>query len=133
MGVREKATMMHESGYNCAQSVFSALGEYTGLDEKTALAISGGFGGGLRCGEVCGVVSGAIMAIGMVKQYNDCTDLETKDKIAELTREFVARFSAKYPCLRCNDLKAKEISCPALIEDAAEIAESIIKEIKQEK
>ena len=85
MDVKKLATEYHEKGFNCAQSVLCACGEYTGLDEKTALAVSGGFGGGLRCGEVCGAVSGAVMVMGMCCQYNNASDAETKEKIAELT------------------------------------------------
>ena len=48
MTVSEKAVLLHGQGYNCAQSVLAACGEYTGMDEKTALAIAGGFGGGMR-------------------------------------------------------------------------------------
>ena len=48
MDIREKAEKLHKSGFNCAQSVLGACGEYTGLDENTALAVSAGFGGGVR-------------------------------------------------------------------------------------
>ena len=43
MDVKKEATRIHESGHNCAQSVFCSCREYTGIDDKTALAISGGF------------------------------------------------------------------------------------------
>ena len=43
MDVKKLATEYHEKGFNCAQSVLCSCGEYTGLDEKTALAVSGGF------------------------------------------------------------------------------------------
>ena len=54
MGAKEKATALHMRGFNCAQSVLGALGEYTGLDEATALSVACGFGGGVSCGEICG-------------------------------------------------------------------------------
>ena len=38
MSMEEKAAQYHAKGFNCAQSVLAACGEYTGLDEKTALA-----------------------------------------------------------------------------------------------
>ena len=44
----EKAVNNFKSGYNCAQSVFAAFGDITGIDEKTALEIAGGFGGGVK-------------------------------------------------------------------------------------
>ena len=53
MGAKEKALVLHDKGFNCAQSVLAALGEYTGLDEKTALAVTGGKWATEKCGKGC--------------------------------------------------------------------------------
>ena len=55
MSIRESAIAYHDQGYNCAQSVLAALQEETGLDENTAKRVAAGFGGGVRCGEICGI------------------------------------------------------------------------------
>ena len=128
MDVKKLATEYHEKGFNCAQAVLCANCAHTGLDEKTSLAVSGGFGGGLRCGEVCGAVSGAVMAMGMCCQYIDSSELEAKEKIAELARYITGTFEKNFGALRCADLKASGISCAELIEYAAELAENTIKE-----
>ena len=130
MSIKEKAVEFHGKGYNCAQSVLASCGEYTGRDEKTLLAVSGGFGGGVRCGEICGAVTGGVMAIGFCNPYNDCTDAQAKERIAALTREFTGKFKAEYGCLRCNDLKAGECDCNGLIAYCAAAAEEIIKKNK---
>ena len=127
MDVKKLATEYHEKGFNCAQSVLCSCGKYTGLDENTALAVSGGFGGGLRCGEVCGAVSGAVMAMGMCCQYNDSSDLETKAKIAELAKYVTGQFEEKYGVLRCVDLKKAGKPCAELIEYCAQLSEETIK------
>ncbi len=128
MDVKKLATEYHERGFNCAQSVLCSCAEYTGLDEKTALAVSGGFGGGLRCGEVCGAVSGAVMAVGSCCAYVDESDLKTKQKIAELAKLTCDRFKNEYGVIRCFDLKHEGKPCAELIEFCAELAEKIIKE-----
>ena len=125
MDIREKAEKLHKSGFNCAQSVLGACGEYTGLDENTALAVSAGFGGGVRSGEICGAISGAVMAIGMAQQ-KDPADPETKAKTAAQTKELVKAFREKYGCVRCFELKQAGVSCAELIEYAAQLAEEII-------
>lgn len=130
MGIREEATKLHESGFNCAQSVLCACGKYTGLDDKTALALSAGFGGGARCGEICGALSGAIMVLGLTNPYNDNSDADAKDKIAKLTRECTGCFRNEFGCVRCVNLKASGKSCAELIEYAAELAENMIKDNK---
>ena len=54
------------SGYNCAQSILYAYGPDLGLDAETALKVATGLGGGLGgSGEVCGAVSGGILALGL--------------------------------------------------------------------
>lgn len=130
MDVKKEATRIHESGHNCAQSVFCACREYTGLDDKMALAVSGGFGGGLRCGEICGALSGAVMAIGAVYPFDVCDNQQAKDKIAALAVECTGKFKEKYGWVRCNDLKASGVPCPEIIEYGAELAEQIIKDNK---
>ena len=58
MSVREKAIALHGEGCNCAQSVLCSLEEYTNLPFETAKRIAEGFGGGVRCGEICGSITG---------------------------------------------------------------------------
>ena len=130
MGVKEKALEYHKKGYNCAQSVLSALSEYTNLDEKTALAISGGFGGGLRSGEICGAISGAVMAISLTCPLLDPKDKKTSKKIALLASKCVSETREEFGCVRCIELKAKKIKCEDMIGYMAEAAEKIIIENK---
>lgn len=94
MDIGQRALDYHKNGYNCAQSVFAACCEYTGMDEKTALAISAGFGGGARSGELCGAVTGAIMAEGLVFPFNDGQDTEARIR-SQLLQSSVLPLHAK--------------------------------------
>ena len=132
MGVKEKATALHECGFNCAQSVLGALGEYTGLDDKTALSIAGGFGGGVSCGEICGAASGAVMALGMLNPCQSQDDVEARTKARRLAAAFNRRFRENFGCIRCVDLKRDGKSCAELIEFAADLAEKTILENRRE-
>lgn len=129
MDIKEKANQYHDKGFNCAQAVLCSCSGYTGLDEKTALAIAGGLGGGCRCGEICGAISGAILTAGMCCQYVDEKDLETKEKIASLSRTITGAFREEFGFLRCEDLKGKQHTCSELISFAAELAEKTVKDL----
>jgi len=60
----EAATSKFLEGFNCAQSVLFSFCDDLQLDKNSALKLSCGFGGGMgRKEEVCGAVSGGIMAI----------------------------------------------------------------------
>lgn len=127
MSIKEKAVELHDNGYNCAQSVLAASREYTGLDDNTALAISAGFGGGLRSGEVCGAISGAVMAVGMKYPFIDANDAEAKARIAELAKECVAIAQEKYGCVACRELKGSNgVSCNEIIAFMADVAEELM-------
>ena len=131
MKAGEQATVLHESGFNCAQSVLKACSEYTGLDPDLALAISAGFGGGLRCGEVCGAVSGAVMALGLANPFTDSSNKEAKERIAMLARNFTTDFREKFGCLRCQELKSPA-RCAEMIAFAADLAENVLIKQKNE-
>ena len=126
MSVKDTALEYHLNGYNCAQSVLAACRDYYDIDEKTALAISGG----VRSGEICGAISGAVMAAGLACPFNDAQDTEAKKKIATIASKSVDIVRDKYGCVRCIDLKKNGVSCPEIIGFMAETAEKIIKENK---
>ena len=121
MTAKEKSTELHGKGYNCAQAVLMAMSGVTGLDEKTASSIACGFGGGAGCRELCGALSGAIMATGL--KYG----AENRPQVSAADREIVAAFREKFGAVRCADLKAARISCDDVIAFAAEKAEELLK------
>ena len=128
MSVQEESLRLHACGFNCAQSVLAALGSYTGMEKKTALAVSGGFGGGVRSGEICGAASGAVMALGLAFPFADGDEAEAKKRIAKLPMAFTREFVKQFGCIRCVDLKRKGVPCDELIAWAAKRAEEIIQE-----
>ena len=120
MGVKEKAVALHGEGCNWAQSVLCSLEEYTNLPFETAKRIAEGFGGGVRCGEICGSITGGVMALGMVKEK----------PINEIVTAFTDTFRQKEGCVRCQELLAKydgKGNCNAFIGFCAEEMEKILK------
>lgn len=120
MSRQENAKALHHSGLNCAQSVLLANSDYTGLDREIATRVSCGFGGGVRSGEVCGCISGAVMALG-------CRGSQTET--AELAKEAVAAFREEHGCVRCDDLQEKyggKTKCDEMIAFAADMTAKIM-------
>lgn len=130
MSIADKAAAYHDRGFNCAQSVFAALGEYTDMDEKQALAVATGFGGGVRSGEICGAISGAVMALGMVFPHLRENDPEGKERTGKLAADCVDKCRKKLGTVTCRELIAREGrgSCERWIRECAQAAEKIIKE-----
>ncbi len=106
MGTRaDAAVAKFAEGYNCAQSVLWAFCEGLGLDADTALRLACGFGGGMgRRQEVCGAVSGAIMAIGLKHGRGEGEDRAVTDAAYAKVRELMASFQARFGSYVCRDL-----------------------------
>ena len=147
----EKAANYFKEGYNCAQAVFLAFSDVTGIDEKTALMISSSFGGGMgRLREVCGGVSGAFMAAGALFGYINPEDDTAKKEHYALIQEIAKSFKEKNNTIICRELLDKMANdtlptptprneefyktrpCVRFVMDAADILDEIIKEKSKE-
>ncbi|MBR3642562.1 MAG: C_GCAxxG_C_C family protein [Parasporobacterium sp.] len=148
MDHEQEAKRLFMEGYNCAQAVFCAFCDKTGLDIDTAARLSSSFGGGMgRLREVCGTVSGALMALGAIYGYDAPGDLEAKKKHYRLVQEFAQKFREKNDTIICREL-LKNITvtpgavpeprtpefyarrpCLRLAGEAAEILDKMLEEI----
>ena len=128
----KKAHELHSRGFNCAQVVADLCRDISGADEKTALASMGGFGGGMRCGEICGAVSGGVYSLSLYCPYSDSADTEAKAKIAELTKSFTAAFKEEFGTLTCRELIPEDdhSPCELYMARASELIHEIIERDK---
>lgn len=138
----EKALKEFEK-FNCCQATISAFAEELNLDMETALKISSGFGGGMCKGEVCGVVSGTCMAIGLKYGSSDSENSEAKENVKKYTKKFMEKFIEENGSWTCRGLLGYDKSteegakiveekglteklCPNFLENAIKIAGDII-------
>ncbi|MBR5111366.1 MAG: C_GCAxxG_C_C family protein [Clostridia bacterium] len=100
-----EAQRLFMEGYNCAQAVFCAFCDVTGLDMDAAARLSSSFGGGMgRLREVCGTVSGALLALGMLRGYCDPASPQAKTGHYLLVQEYARRFREKNETIICREL-----------------------------
>lgn len=101
----EAAHAYFTRGYNCAQAVFLAFHEEMGMDERTAARLASSFGGGMgKLREVCGAVSGGLMALGLLRGYDDPDDAAAKAAHYAKVQEFAARFKQAHESIICREL-----------------------------
>lgn len=93
-----------DEGFNCAQAVLAAFCEQHGLERKAAMKLACGLGGGCRMGELCGAVSGGVLAIGLKHGADDPLDDYAKVACYRLTKEFLKKFHALNGALTCREL-----------------------------
>jgi C_GCAxxG_C_C family probable redox protein len=142
----EKALDLFVDGQFCSQAVLSAFCDELELSPATALKVASGFGGGIgRMGDVCGAVSGAIIALGLHDWQGDTVSQDEKMKVTHRVREFTARFKQKHGSITCRDLLGCDIGqaegfqtavdtgvfvsvCQPLVQDAVCILEALFDE-----
>ena len=105
---KQKAKELFEAGAQCAQATLGALCDVTGLSLEDALSLSASFGGGMgRMREICGALSGVLMAVGMCFGRYSLGDENTsasKDRHYRLTQYASAQFKRRVGSLYCYQL-----------------------------
>jgi C_GCAxxG_C_C family probable redox protein len=104
--------------------------------------VSCGFGGGMRRGDTCGAVTGALMVLGLRFGARDASDTSAKAAVYSKVEEFQSRFESHCDSVSCRDLLGCDIStpqgmehatgnnlfktvCPGMVQVAAEILEDM--------
>lgn len=138
---KREAVSRFEEGFNCAQAVFATFAARRGMDESQALRLASPFGGGVsRQGEVCGAVSGGLMAIGLALGSDTPAG---KDRTYQISQSFLQNFISRHGTLLCRELIGSDIRtpegrqqanqsgvfknlCPLLVGEAAGIVQSML-------
>ena len=138
----EKALNLFWDKFNCSQAVLAAFSEELGLSEEQALNTAFCFSGGMRKGEVCGAVSGALMVIGMKNGRSRSCEADKKAKAYSNAAEFMEKFKKENGSYICRDILGCDIStddgmqyaeehhyfnniCPKMVESAVKILEDM--------
>jgi len=137
----EIAVSLFKRNFNCAQSVLAAFASQLGMDESSMLKIASPFGGGVaRRGQVCGAVSGGLMALGLAMGADTPSG---KEDAYRLGQEFLRRFESVHGSILCRELLGYDIStdvgrkqagdkgvfktlCPHFVGDAVEIVQEMM-------
>ena len=141
----EEAVAMMAAGFNCAQSVLNVFCADLNFDKETAMKLATGFGAGMaRKQEVCGAITGGILAIGLKCGRGLADERSATESTYLLVGKFMERFSDKYGSCLCrvllndcdlmsesgrnfyreNDLAGK--ICRPCVADAVRILEGIL-------
>ena len=138
----KQANSSENTRYNCAQKVFGVFSEQYGIQRDQGLQLSGALGGGLRAGESCGALVGALLVVGLKYGTANPDDFEQRALCDEKARELSAKFKEMHGHITCRELlgidtsvgdnrsKAKETGifdavCPGIIENIVELLEEM--------
>ena len=137
-----QAVSTFQSGFNCSQAILGTYGPDYGLSELDSIKVSCGFGGGMRRGDTCGAVSGAVMVLGLRFGPKNISDTSAKNDVYSKVIEFCSHFESRCGSIVCRELLGCDIStkegmkhardknlfetvCSKLVQTAAEILEQM--------
>lgn len=114
--------------HNCAQSVLMSFTQSLNLDDETAYKIATAFGGGMKAGLTCGVITGGLMVLGLF-------GVDSPETTQKLIKNFQAAHNGMTDCaelLRVNASsgKTRKVHCDGLVFEMVEYLEKILKENK---
>ena len=100
-------------GCNCAQAVFLAFSDLTGIDRKLAAKLSSPFGGGMgRMREVCGAVSGMLMVLGTLYGYDEQDEDAQKKQLYKDVQALAGSFREECGSIICREILKNPPSDP---------------------
>ena len=110
----DKALALMGKYGSCCSGVLAAFAPDLGLEEELAAGLGRGMAGGVgSLGNVCGAVSGAVLALGAKMTNKDnIQNMEAGMKIMDTVKEFTARFEEQHSSIICRELLGYDISTP---------------------
>lgn len=125
----EQVMELMAQGFNCSQIVFVSAADELGIDRETALKTAACFGGGMGCGEVCGAVTGGLMAVGSKCGHCTAGDADAKALSGAKAKEFMQLFCDEYESILCKDILGADLSDPQQAPQAKEAIPNICPEL----
>ncbi|HHX13334.1 MAG TPA: C_GCAxxG_C_C family protein [Clostridiales bacterium] len=111
----EKALERLDDGYNCAQCVLLAYSDQLGIDELTAFRVAEGLGAGMGDYQgVCGSLSGAILAVGLMTDGRGMTGEITKGETYQVAADLKNAFIEEVGSELCHEIRETD-EHPALM------------------
>jgi C_GCAxxG_C_C family probable redox protein len=109
----EGARTLLDGKFNCAESVLLSLSKGGYIESGCIPPVATPFGGGIgRKGDVCGILTGGLMAIGLHCGRMEEDDQEAKDKAYSMGAQYYEYFERENGSVKCFDLTGCDFGKP---------------------
>lgn len=132
--IKEKVAKFYieDNNLNCAESMLYGADETYGLElDQKALDTMSSFGGGMAVGSVCGALTGAIAALGVMFTGDKSLD---KEKRSAIVADFYELFRERFGTDNCQEIKEKycdeTLRCREVVKMSAEILDEIVRKYR---
>ena len=101
------------NGFNCAEAVLLGLTEALGIESQCVPRIATPFGGGMgRYGEVCGAITGAMLALGLKSGRESADDTAARGDVYARVVRLMRAFEIEYGSVECRTLTGCDLLTP---------------------
>ena len=119
MALRNETPMVS----NCAQTIMRAYAKELGLTEEQAAGIGCNFGGGMKCGGMCGAITSGLIVLG-------AKGIDSPINVGEFRRKMAEKHDGLTDCadlLRANAEKGgnKKEHCDKMIKESIELIDEL--------
>lgn len=109
--VAQRSRELFNQGLCCAESVLQAVAESRGIQSDLIPKIATGLCAGIaRSGDICGAVSGGVLAISLIT--GRCNAQESREENNRLVRVFLSECEAKFGSTNCEKLIGCRLDTP---------------------
>ncbi len=109
--VAQRSGELFNQGLCCAESVLQAVAESRGIQSELIPKIATGLCAGIaRSGDICGAVSGGVLAISLIT--GRCNAQESREENHRLVRAFLSECEAKFGSTNCKKLIGCRLDTP---------------------
>jgi C_GCAxxG_C_C family probable redox protein len=109
--VAQRSGELFNQGLCCAESVLQAVAESRGIQSELIPKIATGLCAGIaRSGDICGAVSGGVLAISLITGRGNAQ--ESREENNRLVRAFLSECEAKFGSTNCKKLIGCRLDTP---------------------
>lgn len=118
----------YDKDFNCAEAMLRACNEYYELGvSHDDMRLAAGLGGGVQIKEICGALTGAVLACGKLYVRERAHESEV---LKTIVSDFLQRFSDEHGTLSCDKLRdlyhTEQTGCRKTVELAAQLFEQVV-------
>ena len=126
----DQTTVLHDRGYNCAQSVACAYADLVGADLPTVFRLCEAYGLGVGCKKgTCGALLGACAVAGLANSDGNLEQPASKRSTYAISARIFERFEQAVGSTVCGDIRGEDAGQPLMpCGDAIATAARILEE-----
>ena len=106
----KEAVALFDSGYNCSESMLLAFSRAMGIECAAFPMVATALGAGMgRLCQECGVLTGGILAIGLMYGRSKANETDRRDRSYAVARAYYGDFRKGFGSVKCIEIQGTDL------------------------